>query len=77
MNSDLLTAFGQAVRERRLLLGISQEKFADLCDLHRTYVSDVELGKRNVSLENIGVMAKALGVNISELFKEMEENASI
>ncbi len=77
MNSDLLIAFGQAVRERRLFLGISQEKFADLCDLHRTYVSDVELGKRNVSLENIGVMAKALGVNISELFKEMEENASI
>ena len=57
----------------RLLNGISQETFADLCDLHRTYVSDIELGKRNVSLENIDRIANALGISISELFKEVEK----
>ena len=60
-----------------LHLNISQEKFADLCNLHRTYISDIELGKRNVSLENIGKMASALDMNISELFREVESDASI
>ena len=50
MQKDLLFAFGQTVRKIRLSKDISQEKFADMCDLHRTYISDIELGKRNVSL---------------------------
>ena len=77
MQKDLLFSFGQAVRKIRLSHKISQEKFADLCDLHRTYISDVELGKRNVSLENIGKMANALDMNISELFQEVERDAGI
>ncbi len=78
MQADILKSFGVAVRKMRLLNGISQETFADLCDLHRTYVSDIELGKRNVSLENIDRIANALEISISELFKEVEkENASI
>lgn len=78
MQTDILKSFGAAVRKMRLLNGISQETFADLCDLHRTYVSDIELGKRNVSLENIDRIANALGVSISELFEEVEkENASV
>lgn len=77
MQNDLLYAFGQTVRRIRLAKDISQEKFADICDLHRTYISDVELGKRNVSLENIGKMANALDMKISELFQEVESNASI
>lgn len=78
MQTDILKSFGVAVRKMRLLNGISQETFADLCDLHRTYVSDIELGKRNVSLENIDRIANALGISISELFKEVEkENASV
>lgn len=77
MQKDLLYAFGQAVRKIRLAKDISQEKFADMCDLHRTYISDVELGKRNVSLENIRRMANALDMNISELFQEVERDASI
>ena len=48
-----------------------------MCELHRTYISDVELGKRNISLENIGKMAKALDLNISLLFEEVEKRASI
>lgn len=77
MQKDLLFAFGQTVRKIRLSKDISQERFADMCDLHRTYISDIELGKRNVSLENIGKMANALDMNISELFQEVEKDAGI
>ena len=77
MQKDLLFAFGQTVRKIRLSKDISQEKFADMCDLHRTYISDIELGKRNVSLENIGKMANALDISISKLFQEVESDASI
>lgn len=77
MQKDLLLAFGQTVRRIRLSMDISQEKFADMCDLHRTYISDIELGKRNVSLENIGKMASALDINISELFQEVERDAGV
>ena len=77
MQEDLLLTFGKTIRKIRLSKNISQEKFADLCNLHRTYISDIELGKRNVSLENIGKMASALDMNISELFHEVESDASI
>ena len=77
MQKDLLFTFGQTVRKLRLSKDISQEKFADMCDLHRTYISDVELGKRNVSLENIGKIAAALDMHVSEVFQEVERNASI
>ena len=77
MQKDLLFTFGQTVRQLRLSKDISQEKFADMCNLHRTYISDIELGKRNVSLENIEKMAIALDMYISELFQEVEKNASI
>lgn len=53
MQADILFLFGQAIRGLRQEKNISQEAFADMCGLHRTYISDVELGKRNVSLENI------------------------
>ena len=77
MKNDLLVEFGQTVRKIRVTRNISQEKFADLCDVHRTYISDVELGKRNISLENIERMAKALGISLTELFREVERNESI
>ena len=77
MQSDLLFAFGQTVRRLRLSKDISQDKFADMCSLHRTYISDIELGKRNVSLENIDKMAEALDMRISDLFKEVESDEGI
>lgn len=61
--------FGEAVRKLRQSKQISQEEFADLCGLHRTYISDIELGKRNVSLENIEKIAVALDISISQLFE--------
>lgn len=72
MKSEILIKYGQVVRKIRLEKGISQEMLADLSGLHRTYMSDVELGKRNVSLENIDRIANALGVSISEIFKQIE-----
>ena len=60
MKEHILIRYGQAVRKVRLEQGISQEELADRCGLHRTYISDVELGKRNISLENIERIAISL-----------------
>lgn len=68
---DILVRYGKAVRKIRKKQKISQEEFADKCGLHRTYISDVELGKRNVSLENIERIANALGMTLSEFFNNV------
>jgi transcriptional regulator with XRE-family HTH domain len=60
--------FGERVRELRKERGFSQEGFADECGLHRTYMSGIERGLRNVSLENVARIANALGVPIGDLF---------
>ena len=72
MKPDIAVRFGQAVRKLRQAQKISQEELAERCGLHRTYISDIELGKRNVSLENIERIAAALERPLSDLFKEME-----
>ena len=72
MEKDILIDFGKALRDIRTEKHISQEVFAAKCGLHRTYISDVELGKRNVSLENIKKMSDALEMQISDLFLEVE-----
>jgi transcriptional regulator with XRE-family HTH domain len=70
-HEKVLRAFGQAVRFRRRELGLSQEKLAELADLHRTYVADIERGSRNVGLVNIVRLAEALGVPAGNLFEAM------
>jgi transcriptional regulator with XRE-family HTH domain len=65
--TDLLAAFGQAVRDARLALGVSQERLAELAQVHRTYVGDIERGERNVSLRNIERLADALGLTMASL----------
>jgi len=67
---DIRVRFGKAVRKRRHKLGVSQEEFADMCGLDRTYLGGIERGERNVSLINIERIAKALGISLSELFRE-------
>ena len=66
--TDVKKFFGAAVRQRRGRLGISQEELAGRAGLHRTYISDVERGARNVSLESIHRLAAALEVPMSRLF---------
>jgi transcriptional regulator with XRE-family HTH domain len=62
------TAFGQRIREIRTSKNLSQEGLAELCDLDRSYIGGVERGERNVSLVNIHLIAKALGVPVRDLF---------
>ncbi|MGB4610617.1 MAG: helix-turn-helix transcriptional regulator [Saccharofermentanales bacterium] len=59
---------GQEIRKLRTRRGYSQEKFSSVCGLNRTYIADVELGKRNISIENLYKIAKGLEVTLSELF---------
>lgn len=60
------------LRVLRLAAHISQEKLAELCGLHRTYISDIERCNRNVSIDNIEKIAKALHITASDLLKERE-----
>jgi len=72
MKETIRIRYGKAVRDARIKKGMSQERLADLSELHRTYISDIELGKRNVSIDNIEKIADALGMKISDIFLEME-----
>ena len=69
-DSDVKKSFGNSVRIWRRQLGLSQEELAERADLHRTYVSDVERGARNLSLQSIAKLAQALQVTISDFFHE-------
>ena len=68
--SDLADGFGRRLCEVRKRRGISQEKLAELAGLHRTYVSSVERGGRNISLLNIESLARALGVKMAGLMPD-------
>lgn len=62
-------AFGKRVRVLRVTRGLSQEQLAELAGLHRTYVSSLERGQRNVGLDNVRALAAALDVEPSALFE--------
>lgn len=65
---NICDKFGKNVKKYRTLLNISQEDLAELCNLHRTYISDVERGKRSISLNNIEKISVALQIDIAKLF---------
>lgn len=69
--TDILTRFGNLVRTHRQQARLSQEAFADKCGLDRTYISGIERGRRNVSLRNIEVIAKALGLSVPKLLQDL------
>lgn len=62
--------FGKRVKEIRQSKGNTQGELSDKAQLHRTYISSVELGKRNISLLNIERLAKALDCKVSDFFTE-------
>lgn len=70
--NPMLQRFGARIRELRKEEGLSQEKLAELAELHRTYVSGVERGERNASLTSIARIANALNVSLSKLFEGVE-----
>ena len=65
--------FGSVVRSHRLALDLSQEELAARAGLHRTYIGSIERGERNVSLQNIYVIARALGTTAGELLAQADE----
>ena len=66
---DIKVKFGQKVKAIRLEKGISQEKLAQLSDLDRTYIPSIEKGTTNISIVVAEKLAKALEVELKELFK--------
>ncbi len=63
--------FGMAIRALREERGYSQEVLAERADLHRNYIGGVERGERNVGLENIVKLARALSVRTKDLFEHL------
>jgi transcriptional regulator with XRE-family HTH domain len=69
--STVLKRFGDAIRSRRVFLGLSQEELAEKAGLHRTYIGMVERAEKNLTIFNAVKLARALGVPVSDLFKEL------
>lgn len=65
---DIVNTFSNNLRKYRVNKGLSQEKLAELSELHRTYISDIECGKRSISLKNIEKIANALNIETYRLF---------
>ena len=70
---DLKTRLGMAIKTQRASLGISQEELAHRAGLHRTYVSDLERGARNPSIESIEKLANALQISVAKLFETADD----
>jgi len=66
----ILIKFGNRVRDFRKELGISQEQLSFKADLHRTYIGMIERAEKNITLVNIEKIAKALNVELKELFND-------
>jgi transcriptional regulator with XRE-family HTH domain len=67
-------AFGKAVRDLRERSGLTQEALAELCDLDRTYISGIERGIRNPTIQTIWIIAAGLNVSSQELMKLTEDH---
>lgn len=70
---DIIKVFGTNLRRYRTELGVSQEKFAEMCGLHRTYISDIERFQRNIALDNVQKIADALCIETYKLFIEQRD----
>lgn len=68
---DIKSKIGSRIRELRHQRDLSQEQFANICGLDRTYIAGIEQGKRNVSIVNIEKIAKAFEISLSELFENL------
>ena len=65
--------FGSTCKQLREAKGLSQERFALLIDMDRTYYASVESGKRNISIQNIKKIADGFGISVSDLFAQAEK----
>jgi transcriptional regulator with XRE-family HTH domain len=69
----LKAAFGDVLRELRWQTGLSQEAFAHACDMHRTYISQLERGLKSPTLDTLAAIAEVLEVRIHQLLKMVED----
>jgi transcriptional regulator with XRE-family HTH domain len=76
-SSSISKSFGFAVRQRRIAAGISQEKLAERSGLHPTYVSMIERGVRNPTLDTAVKVAKALKVELPKLIEEAQKGGRV
>ncbi len=71
MEGDLQRAVGRALRRFRLERGLSQEAFADVVGVHRTYMGGLERGERNLTLRSLERIAAAIDVDPMELLRDV------
>lgn len=71
--NEIKKKFGKTLRSLRLQKSISQEKLAELSNLHRTYISEVERGNRNISIVNIFRICASLEIDPASFFDEMQK----
>ncbi len=72
--AQLLGAVGTRIRDARTTRSLSQERLAHLCNLHRTYISSVERGERNISIINLRRIARSLGLTLRDLLTHVEQD---
>lgn len=72
MKDKQLTDFGKAIRELRKEKGLSQEAFADLAGIDRSYMGHIERGEKNITLTKIYQISNALGLSVSEVFNRIK-----
>ena len=70
MKREILIKFGKKVRTQRTTLGLSQEELASRAGVHRTYIGMIERAEKNITLENIEKVAKALSLKLSDFFRD-------
>jgi transcriptional regulator with XRE-family HTH domain len=74
--SDLLKVLGKRVHDLRAAREWSQEEFAHVSGLHRTYIGQIERGEKNISFDNLLKVSGVLGVTVSELLSGIEDGGS-
>ncbi len=73
MPQDILVQFGNKVRKERHKQRLSQEQLAEKAGLHRTYIGMIERAEKNITLENIHKICKALNFNLGAFFKDFDD----
>lgn len=71
MKNDITIKVGRKIALLRQRLGLSQEKFAELCDMHRTYIGAIERGEKSPTITTLEKIAKGLNIEIVELFTKL------
>ena len=71
MKKEILVKFGNRIREERLKQGLSQEELASRAGVHRTYIGMIERAEKNITLENIEKITRALNLKIEDIFKNI------